>query len=87
MKTIGLIGGMSWESSAEYYRIINEAMKRRLGGLNSAQSILYSLNFADVEALQHEERWDEAAQLMIAAAQSLERAGADFVILCTKRSA
>ncbi|PSN20645.1 aspartate racemase [filamentous cyanobacterium CCP5] len=83
MKTIGLIGGMSWESSLEYYRIINEATKARLGGLHSARSIMYSVDFAEIEALQHQERWQDAATLMVAAAQSLERAGADFVVLCT----
>lgn len=83
VKTIGLIGGMSWESSAEYYRIINEATKAQLGGLHSAKSILYSVDFAEVEALQHQDRWSEAADLMVAAAQALERAGADLVVLCT----
>jgi aspartate racemase len=83
VKTIGLIGGMSWESSLEYYRILNEATKEKLGGLHSAKCILYSVDFAEVEALQHQGKWEEAAQLMIAAGQSLERAGADFIILCT----
>jgi len=83
VKTIGLIGGMSWESSLEYYRVINETTKARLGGLHSAKCILYSVDFAEIEALQHQGRWQEAAQLMVAAAQSLERAGADFVVLCT----
>lgn len=83
MKIIGLIGGMSWESSLEYYRILNETTKSKLGGLHSARSIMYSVDFAEIEALQHQDRWEEAAQLMIAAGQSLERAGADFVVLCT----
>lgn len=83
MKTIGLIGGMSWESSLEYYRILNETTKEKLGGLHSAKCILYSVDFAEIEALQHQDRWEEAARLMIAAGQSLERAGADFVVLCT----
>lgn len=83
MKTIGLIGGMSWESSLEYYRILNEITKARLGGLHSAKCILYSVDFAEIEALQHQDRWEAAAQLMIAAGQSLERAGADFIVLCT----
>lgn len=83
MKTIGLIGGMSWESSLEYYRILNETTKAKLGGLHSAKCILYSVDFAEVEALQHQGKWEEAAQLMIAAGQSLERAGADFIVLCT----
>ncbi len=83
MKTIGLIGGMSWESSLEYYRILNETTKTKLGGLHSAKCILYSLDFAEIETLQHQGRWQQAAQLMIAAGQSLERAGADFLIICT----
>jgi aspartate racemase len=83
VKTIGLIGGMSWESSLEYYRILNETTKEKLGGLHSARCILYSVDFAEVEALQHQDRWEEAAQLMAAAGQSLERAGADFIVLCT----
>jgi len=69
MKTIGLIGGMSWESSAVYYRIINETVAQRLGGLHSAQSLLFSVDFAEIEALQHQGRWDEATARMIEAAQ------------------
>lgn len=83
MKTIGLIGGMSWESSLEYYRILNETTKAQLGGLHSARCILYSVDFAEIEALQHQDRWEDAALLMVAASQSLERAGADFIVLCT----
>jgi aspartate racemase len=83
MKTIGLIGGMSWESSLEYYRIINETVKQKLGGLHSAKSLMASVDFAEVEILQHEGRWDEAGDMMVAAGQSLERGGADFVVLCT----
>jgi aspartate racemase len=83
MKTIGLIGGMSWESSAEYYRLINESVKVRLGGLHSAQLLLYSVDFADVEAMQIEGRWDEAGCFLGDAARRLERAGADFIVLCT----
>jgi aspartate racemase len=83
MKTIGLIGGMSWESSIEYYRIINEAVKQRLGGLHSAKCIMHSVDFAEVEPLQHEGRWEEAAEHMVRAAQSVEAAGADFLMLCT----
>ena len=71
MKTIGLIGGMSWESSLLYYRIINETVKERLGGLHSAQSLMYSFDFAQIETLQSEGRWQEATQLMIDAAQRL----------------
>ena len=83
MKTIGLIGGMSWESSLEYYRIINETTKQSLGGLHSAKCVMYSVDFADIESLQHQGRWQEATALMVAAAQSLERAGADVIVLCT----
>jgi len=83
MKTIGMIGGMSWESSLEYYRIINETVKSRLGGLHSARSLMYSVEFAEIEALQHEGRWQEAAKIMVDAALSLEKGGADFIIICT----
>jgi aspartate racemase len=83
MKTIGLIGGMSWESSLEYYRILNETTRDRLGGLNSAKSILFSVNFADIEVLQHQNRWAEASAILVEAAQKLEMAGASLVILCT----
>jgi aspartate racemase len=83
VKTIGLIGGMSWESSVEYYKIVNETVKQKLGGLHSAQCLMYSVDFAEVETLQHEGRWGEAAQMMAEAAQRLERGGADFVVLCT----
>ncbi|WP_448207570.1 aspartate/glutamate racemase family protein [Azospirillum sp. sgz302134] len=82
-KVIGLIGGMSWESSAEYYRIINERVRDRLGGLRSARCLMWSFDFAEVEALQHAGRWDDATALMIDAAQRLERGGADFVVICT----
>jgi aspartate racemase len=83
MKTIGLIGGMSWESSLEYYRIINEEVKKRLGGLHSAQSLMYSFDFAEIEALQHQGNWKEATRRMVEAARSLEKGGADFVLICT----
>jgi len=83
MKTIGMIGGMSWESSIEYYRIVNEEVKKRLGGLHSAKSVMVSVDFAEIEALQHAGRWDEATQAMIAAARQVEAGGADFVIICT----
>ena len=82
-KVIGLIGGMSWESSAEYYRIINERIRDRLGGLHSARCLMWSFDFAQVEALQRAGRWDAATVLMIEAAQRLERGGADFVLICT----
>lgn len=83
MKTIGLIGGMSWESSAEYYRLINEAVKERLGGLHSAQLLLYSVDFAAIERLQHAGDWDDAGTILADAARRLERGGADFLLLCT----
>ncbi|MBL8078412.1 MAG: aspartate/glutamate racemase family protein [Anaerolineales bacterium] len=83
MKTIGLIGGMSWESSIEYYRIINETAKEKLGGLHSAKSLMVTVDFAEIEKLQHEDRWDEAAQTLVKCAQDLERGGADFIVLCT----
>ena len=83
MKTIGMIGGMSWESSIEYYRIINETVKEKLGGLHSAKSLMYSVDFAEIETLQHAGKWDEATLAMIAAARHLEAGGADFVVICT----
>lgn len=83
MKTIGLIGGMSWESSLEYYRVINEEMKRRLGGLHSAKSLMYSVDFAEVEEMQHKGEWDKATALMVQAAKNLENGGADFIVICT----
>jgi len=83
MKTIGMIGGMSWESSIEYYRIINETVRTELGGLHSAKSMMVSVEFAEIEALQHQDRWGEAAKILIAAARSLESGGADFAIICT----
>lgn len=83
MKTIGLIGGMSWESSLEYYRIINETVKRKLGGLHSAKSIMYSFDFQDIEKLQHEGDWESLTALMKDAAQKVERGGADFIVICT----
>jgi aspartate racemase len=83
MKTIGLIGGMSWESSSEYYRIINETIKEKLGGLHSAKCILYSVDFEDIANLQHQGKWEELTKLMIDFAQTLERAGADLIVICT----
>lgn len=83
MKTIGLIGGMSWESSQEYYRIINETVKGILGGFHSAKSIMYSVDFEEVEKLQHQGEWEKLTKLMIEAAQKVEKGGADFVIICT----
>jgi aspartate racemase len=83
MKTIGLIGGMSWESSIEYYRLVNEGVREKLGGLHSAKSVMVSVDFAEVEVLQAENCWAEAGEMMTAAARSLELGGADFVVLCT----
>jgi len=83
MKTIGLIGGMSWESSSVYYNIINETVKERLGGLNSAKCILYSVDFEEIASLQHKGAWEELTKLMINFAQQLERAGANFIVICT----
>jgi aspartate racemase len=83
MKTIGLIGGMSWESSIEYYKIMNETVRAKLGGLHSAKCIMVSVDFAEIEPLQHQGKWNEATQMLIAAARSVEAGGADFVILCT----
>ena len=82
MKTIGLIGGMSWESSAEYYRIINQEVSRRLGPPHSAQILMYSVDFGQLERLQSSGRWDEAGALMADAALRLERGGADFILIC-----
>jgi aspartate racemase len=83
MKTIGMIGGMSWESSLEYYRIMNQAVKEKLGGFHSAPCILYSVDFDDVEKLQHQGDWASLNRLMIEAAQRVKKAGADFLIICT----
>lgn len=83
MKTIGLIGGMSWESTVPYYRLINEGVKRRLGGLHSARIILYSVDFHDIEVLQRDGRWDEAGALLANAARALHSAGAELLVLCT----
>ena len=83
MKVIGLIGGMSWESTAEYYKIINQTVKERLGGLSSAKILLYSLNFAEIEKLQREGKWAEATEVMRDAARRLEGGGADCLLICT----
>jgi aspartate racemase len=83
MKTIGLLGGMSWESSIEYYRMINQSVKRRLGGLHSAQCLMFSYNFAEIEALQHADAWAELTQRMIEGARHLQKGGADFLVICT----
>src|SRR5579884_2302588 len=81
MKTIGLIGGMSWESTVPYYRLVNEGVKRRLGGLHSARLVLYSVDFHDIERMQVSGDWEAAGRAL--AARALEAAGADFVVLCT----
>ncbi|MDA0120243.1 aspartate/glutamate racemase family protein [Vibrio sp. T11.5] len=83
MKTIGIIGGMSWESTASYYKLINQSVKREKGGLHSAKLILNSVDFAEIEALQHKGDWDKTAVILSKAAQSLEKAGADFLIIAT----
>jgi len=78
LKTIGLIGGMSWESSLEYYKIINETVKLKLGGLHSARCLMLSVNFAQIEELQHQNSWNELTDIMVDCAERLKRAGADF---------
>lgn len=83
MKTIGLLGGMSWESTQSYYRLINEGVKSQLGGLHSARLILYSVDFAEIEAMQHRDDWEGTARLLVAAATSLQAAGADFLLIGT----
>lgn len=83
MKTIGLIGGMSWESTVTYYQIINETIKSELGGLHSAKILLYSVDFAEIEECQAKGEWDKSADILSYAAQNLERAGADFIVICT----
>lgn len=82
MKTVGLIGGMSHESTALYYRLINQAVRARLGGLHSAKAVVYSVDFAEVAALQRTGRWDDAGELLASVAQALERAGSDFLLIC-----
>lgn len=83
MKTMGLIGGMSWESTLIYYRLLNEKVKARLGGLHSAKLVLNSVDFAEIERLQHQGDWAATAEILTQAAQSLEAAGADFLVICT----
>ncbi|GAA4649948.1 aspartate/glutamate racemase family protein [Kistimonas scapharcae] len=83
MKTIGLLGGMSWESIASYYRVINEGVRQALGGLHSAKLCLYSVDFDAIETLQQQGRWDDAGVILARAAQSVEAGGADFLLLCT----
>lgn len=83
MKTLGMIGGMSWESTLPYYRIVNETVRTRLGGLHSARLVLYSVDFHDIERLQHAGDWDAAGEAMADAARALRAAGADLLVLCT----
>ncbi len=83
MQTIGLIGGMSWESSLEYYRLINQFVKEKLGGMHSAQSLMYSVDFDPIQKLQHNNDWDKLTEMMIDAAKHLEKGGADFIVICT----
>jgi aspartate racemase len=83
MQTIGLIGGMSWESSAAYYQDLNRGVEQRVGGLSSAKTVMASVDFAQVTALEEQERWDEVAAILAAAARGVEAAGADFLVLCT----
>ena len=83
MKTIGLIGGMSWESTVTYYKIINETIKRELGGLHSAKILLYSVDFDEIEKYQSSGEWDKSAAVLGDAAANLEKAGADFILICT----
>lgn len=83
MKTIGLIGGMSWESSLEYYRIINQEIKLQLGGLHSAKSLMYSVEFDEIQHLQHIGDWDSLTRIMVDAGKKLEKGGADFIVICT----
>lgn len=83
MKTIGMIGGMSWESTAEYYRLLNEEVKAKWGGHHSAKCLLYSVDFHDIKQLQHQEEWEKLTNVMIEAALKVEKAGADFLVICT----
>ena len=83
MKTIGMLGGMSWESSLEYYRIVNESVKARLGGYHSADCLMYSVDFDEIESLQHQDRWDELTEMMVDAAKRIEAGGAELLIICT----
>jgi aspartate racemase len=83
MKTIGLLGGMSWESTVGYYREINEGVKKALGGLHSAKIAMYSVDFEPIEKLQHEGDWEATATILAEAAQNIQSAGADFLLICT----
>jgi len=83
VKTIGVLGGMSWESTRHYYELLNQGVKERLGGLHSARLLIYSVDFAPIARMQADERWDEAGEELARAAAALERAGADFLVLAT----
>lgn len=83
MKTIGLIGGMSWESTQTYYRLINQKVRDELGGLHSAKLVLYSVDFAEIETLQHQGDWQTTAEILGSAGRAVESAGAEFLVLCT----
>ena len=83
MKCIGLLGGMSWESTALYYQLLNEGIRDRLGGLHSARCAIHSVDFAEIEQLQHQDRWDDAGELLASCAQGLQAAGADVLLICT----
>lgn len=83
MRLIGLIGGLSWESTAEYYRILNRGAQQRLGGVHSARSLIYSFDFGEIEALQHAGKWQAAEAAMVDAAERLQRGGADFLLICS----
>lgn len=83
MKTIGLIGGMSWESTQTYYRLLNQKVREKLGGHHSAKLVLYSVDFSEIETLQHQGNWDQTAEILMSAAQSVQSAGADFLLICT----
>lgn len=83
MKTVGMLGGMSWESTASYYKAINEGIRKSLGGLHSAKICLYSVDFDEIEKLQHQGKWEETAKILSEAAQSIQAGGADFLMICT----
>lgn len=83
MKTIGLIGGMSWESSIEYYKLINELVKEKLGGVHSCKCIMNSVDFAEIEKLQHNGEWEKLTEIMVNIAKKLEKSGADCIVICT----
>ncbi len=83
MKTLGLLGGMSWESTVTYYRLINETVKKALGGLHSAKLLMYSVDFAEIEEYQAQGQWDKSAEVLSIAAENLQKAGADYIVICT----